>query len=66
MNDLYTTDTTTLCSMADTLKADAKALQCFNRAEAMRLFRLFLKITAELSRRKRLSEVLESQAYRYN
>jgi cyclopropane fatty-acyl-phospholipid synthase-like methyltransferase len=66
MNNIQMTDTTTLCSMAEVLKAEAKAAQTFNRGEAMRLFKLYLRITEELSQREQLNRVLQSQAYRYN
>lgn len=66
MDAIRQTDTDTLCSLAENLKADAKALQNINRAEAMRLFKLYRRITEELYRRERLSKLKKSQAYRYN
>lgn len=66
MNDIYTTDTATLCSMAEELRADAKAMFPFNKGEAMRLFKLFRRITEELHRREKLSRFMKSQAYKYN
>lgn len=50
--DLQATDPRVLRSMADTLKADCKALYPHNKPEAMRLFRRFKQITAELHRRR--------------
>jgi len=51
-SDLHTTDSRQLRVMADGLKADAKALFQRNRPEAIRLFRLFVRIAAELHRRR--------------
>jgi hypothetical protein len=65
-NDLLTTDSATLASLAEGLKADAKAIANVNRPEAMRLFRLWRAITAELSRRYALSILPRSQSYRWN
>ncbi len=64
--DLIETDTATLVSLSEGLKADAKALQNINRPEAMRLFRLWRAITVELSRRYALSLLSLSQSYRWN
>lgn len=65
MNDILNTDTSTLCSMAEGIKINAKALQNINKAEAMRLFVLFRRITEELFRRDRVQK-LRFQAYKYN
>lgn len=72
-NDLLATDSGTLASLAEGLKVDAKALANVNRPEAMRLFRLWRAITAELGRRhasaslkKALTLLPKSQAYRWN
>lgn len=51
-HDLRTTDSRELRELADSLKADAKAIFQHNRPEAMRLFRLFARIAAELHRRR--------------
>ena len=61
-NDIRTTETATLCSLAESLKVDAKAAEHTNRAEALRLFNLSQQIHVELFRRERL----KSQAYLYN
>lgn len=50
--DLQQTDSRTLRTLADGLKADAKALFNHNREEAMRLFRLYRSIVTELHRRR--------------
>lgn len=51
-DDLRTTDSGQLRELADCLKADARALFQHNRPEAMRLFRLFVRIATELHRRR--------------
>lgn len=51
MTDIQATDSRTLRTLADGLKADAIAIQHTNRPEAMRLFRLFRQIVTELHRR---------------
>lgn len=56
------TDTATLYSLAETLKAEAKALQNIRPAESSRLFKLFSSVTEELYRRERQ----KSLAYKYN
>jgi hypothetical protein len=50
-DDLRTIDSRRLREMADGLKADAKALFQHNQPEAMRLFRLFVRMATELHRR---------------
>ena len=64
--ELIETDTATLCGMAENLKADAKALQNTNRAEAIRLFRLWRQITEELRRRDFFRHVPYCQSFKYN
>ena len=52
-DDLATTSTLRLRQLADDLKQDCRLLwDSNNKTEAMKLFRLFKKITAELHRRR--------------
>lgn len=48
---IQNTDSRTLRTLADGLKADARSLQHTNKPEAMRLFKLYRQITTELHRR---------------
>lgn len=50
-DDLKTTDSRVLREIADELKKDAKILATLDRAESLRLLRLFKRVTAELHRR---------------
>jgi len=51
-DDLRAIDSRRLRETADNLKADARLLFQHNRPEAMRLFRLFVRIATELHRRR--------------
>lgn len=57
--DLRATDSGCLRELADSLKADAKALYPHDRTEAMRLFGLWRRIAAELHRRRNPAMVHE-------
>ncbi len=52
-DDLATTSTLDLSQLANSLKQDCRLLwDANNKTEAMQLFRLFKKLTAELHRRR--------------
>ena len=60
-DELHAVDSRELREIANGLKTDAKALFHHNKTEAMRLFRLFIRITEELHRRWN-----PAVAYRWN